>query len=162
MIPTLFTTHCNWRPFPYRTAGSRATLLHVCVNILFLSVAVDGQQFIPVSPNPNSWWSKHFPGQPDRKFTMKCLYRERCALCICMVLVSLATLCPVLLGPGNGTVDVRDGGIAKGFYSCNTNYTLVGDDVVRCVCGEWTGRLAVCRRGESLWHSAISFSRHCI
>lgn len=59
----------------------------------------------------------------------------------------LASVCPLLRDPGNGTVTVIG---HRAQYSCEQNYSLVGLEGTEraCVEGEWIGQDPACRRGE--------------
>ena len=63
------------------------------------------------------------------------------------VYLTVASICPHLDDPGNGSVSV-EGHIAT--YSCQENFTLIGLDGNQraCVEGEWIGEDPECKRGS--------------
>jgi hypothetical protein len=73
-------------------------------------------------------------------------------------------VCPDLFHPANGTVHIDSSGSGKkATYSCNTNYSVVGDSSVKCSCGQWfngngdPASETVCRR-DGNWGSWSPYS----
>ena len=72
-------------------------------------------------------------------------------VCLCLKLLIqysfifiLPELCDELSDPPNGGVTLTEGSIAT--YHCDDGYQLIGDEVRRCVDGEWTGQEPTCIR----------------
>ena len=56
-------------------------------------------------------------------------------------------MCEELQNPTNGQVSMTGQSIGStATYTCDSSYELVGDEVRRCVDGEWTGQEPTCIR----------------
>ena len=73
-----------------------------------------------------------------------------CSSCIENVLLYILTklteiLCEELQNPTNGQVSMTDQSFSStATYTCDSGYELIGDEVRRCVDGEWTGQEPSC------------------
>lgn len=57
--------------------------------------------------------------------------------------------CPRLRQPIHGTLSSRS--VGYGMYvtvTCDTSYTLVGESILQCVSGSWSGTVGTCEAGK--------------
>ena len=69
-------------------------------------------------------------------------------LLIFHLLVVTESVCPYLVDPANGRVCLTGNSTAvTATYSCNTDFELVGDDILMCGDdGQWSENPSLCRR----------------